>query len=207
MHRHVMKAHRWMRLWLAPAAVAVLAAAWLAHGARAKKGRPAPPPGAAHAAAPLERSIEEIVCFSDSAEGAEVAQAAARFLAGRGQQRFYSKSFVAIDRGDKESNRYLILVLSPEGDRAFDTERQGFDDALLALLQKMKKHFEDNRVEVILQHPDKSNMMEAYFDEKGGGALKGFLAPSPTPTGPGPMPAAPPPLPHAPEAVSPASKI
>lgn len=202
-----MKAHRWMPLWLAPAAVAVLAAAWLAHGARAKKGHPDPPPGQAPAAAPPESATKGIISFSDSAEGSEVAQAAARFLADRGQERFYSKSFMAIDREDKESNRYLILVLSPEGERALGTERQGFDDALLALLQKMKKHFGDNRVEVILQHPDKSNMMEAYFDEKGGGALKGFLATSPPPSGPGPMPAASPPLPHAQGAVSPASKI
>ena len=38
--------------------------------ARAKKGRPAQPPGAAPAAAPLESATKGIICFSDSAEGA-----------------------------------------------------------------------------------------------------------------------------------------
>lgn len=124
---------------------------------------------------------DEIVCFSDSAVGTEVARAAARFLSDRRQQHNYSKSFVVTEREDRDSSRYLILILSPEGDGAFDKARQEFDDALLALLQKMKTHFGDDKVSVILQHPDKSNMMEAYFDARGAGALKGLSAPATPP--------------------------
>ncbi|MEI6633199.1 MAG: hypothetical protein WCP22_05185 [Chlamydiota bacterium] len=145
---------------------------------------------ASYAASDKALSIEEIVCFSDSAAGMEAAQAAARLLSDRGQGRYYSKSFVVTEREDKDSNRFLILILSPDGDKAFDTTRQGFDDSLLALLQKMKNFCGDTKISVILQRPDKSNMMEAYFDDKGAGALKGLSAP------PKPPPAARSPSPH-----------
>jgi len=132
---------------------------------------------AACAASDKALPIGEIMCFSDSAVGTEAAQAAVRLLSDRGQGRYYSKSFVVTEREDKDSNRFLILILSPDGDKAFDKARQEFDDALLALLQKMKNYCGDTKVSVILQRPDKSNMMEAYFDDKGAGALKGLSAP------------------------------
>ena len=153
---------------------------------------------AAYAASDKALSVGEIVCFSDSAVGMEAAQAAARLLSDRGQGRYYSKSFVVTDREDGNSNRFLILVLSPDGDKAFEKARQGFDDSLLALLQKMKNYCVDAKVSVILQRPDKSNRMEAYFDDKGAGALKGLSAPPNPPRAaisPSPQPPAASPVP------------
>lgn len=193
-------------------ACALGAAAWFTRGAGAGKS-PAPSPvpvetaPAASPTAALAKTVGSIACYSDSAVGTEAAESVARLISDRGQERYYSKSFVVTEREDKDSNRYVILILSPEGDRAFGKSRQDFDDTLLALLQKMKKHFGDERVEVVLQHPDKSNLMEAYFDGKGG-ALKGLAAPSPPVPAPQPpargavsrsaLPAAPAPQPPSP---------
>lgn len=124
-------------------------------------------------------AVGDIVCFSDSAPGMEVAEAAARFLADRRQERHYAKSFVVADREDKFADRFLILILSPEGEGAFKAVRPEFEDSLLALLQKMKKHFGDDKVRVILQRPDMANVLEACFDAGGAGTLKGLDTPSP----------------------------
>lgn len=188
-----MNSSRGVLLGIVLVACALGVAAWFARSARAGKSTAPVPVEATPAAAPtaaLAKTVGSITCYSDSAEGTAAAESVARLISDRGQERYYSKSFVVTEREDKDSNRYLILILSPEGDRAFEKSRQDFDDALLALLQKMKKHFGDERVEVVLQHPDKSNMMEAYFDGKGG-ALKGLAAPSPSAGGTVSQPAAP----------------
>jgi hypothetical protein len=132
-------------------------------------------------------AVGEIVCVSDSAAGMELAESAARFLVDRRQDRHYAKSFVVTDREDQASDRYLILILSPDGDTAFGSSRQGFEDTLLALLQKMRNHFGDDKARVILQHPDKSNAMEAFLDAAGAGSLKTLDTP---PASPSPAPAA-----------------
>lgn len=137
--------------------------------------------------------VGEIVCFSDSATGMELAESAARFLVDRRQDRYYAKSFVVTDREDQTADRYLILILSPDGDKVFGSSPQGFEDALLALLQKMRNHFGDDKARVILQHTDKSNALEAYLDAAGAGSLKVLDTPPP-PSSPSPAASSAPPV-------------
>jgi len=124
--------------------------------------------------------IGTITCFADSAKGMKIAEIAAEFLNSQGQGNFYSKSYAVSDLEDKDSNRMLILVLSEEGEKEYKRSRSLFDQNILALLQKMQKFFEDNKVSVVLQSADKSNLAEALIDSQGSASIKNFPQPSPT---------------------------
>jgi hypothetical protein len=122
-----------------------------------------------------------ITCFSDTAKGMHMAEMSAEFLSSQGQGKYYSRSYVVSDLDEKDSTRMLILILSEEGEKAFSESRKPFDGNILTLLQKMKTYFEDNKVSVILQGVDKSNIAEASLDTQGIASLKNFEAVAPTP--------------------------
>lgn len=134
--------------------------------------------------------VGPIVCFSDSATGEKLAENAANYLLAQGMEKHISKCFVAGGLDDEDFNRLLILVMTANGEKSFESAPVPFDKALLELLDKMKRHFGDTRVSVILQRPDKSNVREAYYDE-GVSPKTRELDKAPPPETPGP--ASPPP--------------
>ncbi|MDD5557780.1 MAG: hypothetical protein PHN82_11125 [bacterium] len=129
---------------------------------------------------PEPSSVSSIICFSDSGRGMALAEKAAEFLTSRGQANRFSKSYVVSALDEQEDNRLLILILSEEGETAFRESRAAFEPVLLSLLREMKAHFEGNNVSVILQGPDKANLLEASLDGEGIASLKSFT-PRPAP--------------------------
>ena len=131
---------------------------------------------------PTEGYTGQIVCFSDSVKGTKMAESAARYLSSRGEENYYSRSFVASGIEEDGNNTHLlILILSPEGERAFERSRKSFEESLMILLRKMTAYFGNNRATVILQKQDKSNLMEASFSSVGGATVKNLLKSTATP--------------------------
>ena len=113
-----------------------------------------------------------IACFSDSPQGTKMAESAAGFLSSRGEEQYYSRSFVVTGVEGEGSNRFLILILSPEGEKAFEKSRHPFKKSLIALLKKMSNHFGDNKVSAVIQKQDKTNVIEALFNNDGAATIK-----------------------------------
>lgn len=145
-----------------------------------------------HTEAPSQKPAYtgSITCFSDTAEGTGIAQLAAGILSERAQEKYFSKSFLVSSADEKDGNRLLILILSDEGEKAFATARGPFEETILVVLQRMKRHTGDTRTSIVLQKQDKTNLAEASFDSSGLASLKSFgvlsaaAPPSASPTPP-----------------------
>ena len=109
--------------------------------------------------------VGSIICFSDSISGTKMAEAAARFLTSEGQEGYYSTVFVVSSMEDTYSDRFLILILSADGEKQFRNSSALFEKVLRILMERMKRHFGDNKVSVVLQQQDKTNIIEAQFGE------------------------------------------
>ena len=139
-------------------------------------------------AAGIPGRVGGIICFSDSALGERMAEAAAKYLQSEGLDKYFSKSFVVTGIGETEEfNRLLILIMTAGGEKAFESAPAPFRKALLELLDQMKVRFGDTKVSVVLQREDKSNVIELDYSKNKAAVIRDLYAtPSPSPVTPTP---------------------